>query len=236
VIGLRKSQHRFKEQAMRSGSAYSEVVLARDPSLEGPVGEAERRRFSEPVSGPQVVREPLLAGDNQRVACLLKAHFREVWRVVRRFGVPEAGADDAAQEVFIVASRRLADIEPGRERQFLLAAAVRVAANARRSLASRRETADLETVHARVDPAPNAEALLEQKRFRELLDHLLDALSDDLRVAFVLYELEGTSVPEIAELLAIPVGTAASRLRRARAGFAAQVAQLKAARAAQEEA
>jgi RNA polymerase sigma-70 factor (ECF subfamily) len=219
---------------MRSGSAISEVVLAREPAVGEPVGEAERRRSSDPVSGPHVVRDALPAADNERLARLLKAYFREVWRVVRRFGVPEAGADDAAQEVFIVAARRLAEIEPGRERQFLLAAAVRVAANARRSLGVRRETADLDAVHAGVDPGPNAEELLEQKRFRELLDRVLDALSDDLRIAFVLYELEGTSVPEIAELLGIPVGTAASRLRRARADFAAQVEKLKAAHVAEE--
>jgi RNA polymerase sigma-70 factor, ECF subfamily len=48
----------------------------------------------------------------------------------------------------------------------------------------------------------------------------------------VLYELEGLSSPEIAELLRIPVGTVASRLRRAREAFEVEVARLKAELAA----
>jgi RNA polymerase sigma-70 factor (ECF subfamily) len=41
---------------------------------------------------------------------------------------------------------------------------------------------------------------------------------------FVLYELEGFTLPEIAEALATPLGTATSRLRRARDNFEAWVA------------
>jgi RNA polymerase sigma-70 factor (ECF subfamily) len=40
----------------------------------------------------------------------------------------------------------------------------------------------------------------------------------------VLYELEGFSLPEIAEALQVPLGTATSRLRRARGNFEAWVA------------
>jgi DNA-directed RNA polymerase specialized sigma24 family protein len=40
---------------------------------------------------------------------------------------------------------------------------------------------------------------------------------------FVLYELEGFSLPQIADTLQIPLGTATSRLRRARAHFEAWV-------------
>ena len=112
----------------------SEMALAPVPFDEGggppsasAVGEAEPRRLnSEFDSGPrQRYVTPLQ--DDGRVAALLRTHFRDVWRMVRRFGVPESGADDAAQEVFIIAARRLADIAPGSERPFLLASAVRVA-------------------------------------------------------------------------------------------------------------
>jgi RNA polymerase sigma-70 factor (ECF subfamily) len=166
--------------------------------------------------------------DDARVAGLLRTHFRDVWRIVRRFGVPEHCADDATQEVFIIASRRLADIVPGSERPFLLASAVRVAANLRRSLGARRECPEDDSQPEGIDPRPNAEALLDQKRLRQMLDGVLDELSDDLRVAFVLYELEGMSSPEIGELLGIPVGTVASRLRRAREAFELGVTKLKA--------
>jgi RNA polymerase sigma-70 factor, ECF subfamily len=200
----------------------------------GAIGEAPPRHIPERVSGTRLARASTKPEDDARVAELLRAHFRDVWRIVRRFGVPENCADDATQEVFIIASRRLADIAPGSERPFLLASAVRVAANLRRSLGARRECPEEEGLPEGVDPRPNAEALLDQKRLRQMLDTVLDALSDDLRVAFVLYELEGMSSPEIAELLTIPVGTVASRLRRARESFELGVANLKARMAAAE--
>jgi len=215
----------------------SEMVLARvgfdegtGSSVASRLGEAEPRRISEPVSGPRLTCAAEMAAqlDNARVAEMLRAHFRDVWRIVRRFGVPENSADDAAQEVFIIAARRLSDIALGSERAFLFASAVRVAANARRAVGARRECADDDSLSEGVDPRPNAEALLDQKRLRQLLDRVLDELSDDLRVCFVLYELEGMSSPEISELLSIPVGTVASRLRRAREAFEQSASKLKA--------
>ena len=98
----------------------------------------------------------------------------------------------------------------------------------RRSLGTRRECAEDDSVPEGVDPRPSAEALLDQKRLRMILDRVLDTLTDDLRVSFVLYELEGMSSPEIAELLRIPVGTVASRLRRGREAFEVEVGRVKA--------
>ena len=222
-------------KAMRSelalaGVGFEEGANASDVSTNG---EAERRHITDAASGPRLASAPLAERrDHARVAQLLQAHFRDVWRVVRRFGVPENSADDAAQEVFIIASRRLSDITPGSERPFLLATAVRVAANLRRSLGTRRECAEDEQTTEGVDPRPSAEALLDQKRLRQMLDRVLDGLSDDLRVSFVLYELEGLSSPEIATLLGIPLGTVASRLRRGREAFEIEVTRLKAELAA----
>ena len=44
---------------------------------------------------------------------------------------------------------------------------------------------------------------------------------------FTLYEIEGLSSPEIAELLSIPLGTVASRLRRARENFRSRAARVE---------
>jgi RNA polymerase sigma-70 factor (ECF subfamily) len=163
-----------------------------------------------------------------RLASLLRAHFQMVWRTVLRLGIPVEAADDAAQEVFIIASRKLDVIELGRERQFLLSTATRVAANLRRSHASRREHFDDEVVGSQADPKPLADVLLDQKRLRGLLDQILESMPEDLRVPFVLFELEGLSTPEIAEILEIPLGTAASRLRRAREFFHTSAERLRA--------
>ena len=133
-------------KAMRSGVALSGVGFDANRganAAESAIGEAERRLIPEPASGPRITTARAEA-DHARVAELLRAHFRDVWRMVRRFGVPEHCADDAAQEVFIIASRRLGDIAVGSERAFLLASAVRVAANLRRSLGTRRECSENE--------------------------------------------------------------------------------------------
>jgi RNA polymerase sigma-70 factor, ECF subfamily len=162
-----------------------------------------------------------------KLARLLDANFRSVWRALRRLGVPESSADDAAQEVFIIASRKLDDIEPGSERRFLHGVALRVAANARRAQKVRPESAESPTIESSIAPQLNPEALLDRKQARELLDRVLDAMTHDLRTAFVLFELEGYSGPEVAAMLEIPLGTATSRLRRARESFQESVAGIR---------
>ena len=50
----------------------------------------------------------------------------------------------------------------------------------------------------------------------------------DIRTVFVLFEIEEMTTSEIATLLAIPAGTVASRLRRAREEFQMKIARLHA--------
>ena len=75
----------------------------------------------------------------RRIAALVANHHSLVWRSLRRLGVSEWDADDASQQVFLVAHRRLADIAPESERSFLLQTALRVAADFRRTRRRRRE-------------------------------------------------------------------------------------------------
>jgi RNA polymerase sigma-70 factor (ECF subfamily) len=55
-------------------------------------------------------------------------------------------------------------------------------------------------------------------------------MDDDTRAVFILRELEGMTVPEIARLLAIPQGTVASRFRRGHAQFDEALAKLQESR------
>jgi RNA polymerase sigma-70 factor, ECF subfamily len=146
---------------------------------------------------------------------LVGAHFDFIWRLLRRLGLDSSDADDAAQEVFIVAARRLTSIEHGRERPFLYGAALRVLANARRGKRRRRETTDAALIELPATSRPLDE-LVDDERARARLDALLAALPPELRRVIVLAEIEELSTPEIAELEGVPLGTAASRLRRAR--------------------
>jgi RNA polymerase sigma-70 factor (ECF subfamily) len=156
-------------------------------------------------------------GDADRLRTALRDHHDLVWRLLRRLGVNQAELDDAVQHVFLTLSSRLSELASGNERRFLLGVCPGVAANARRRERRLREsevtteTADLEGL--------TPEQLLDWKQRREALDVALLALSLDQRVVFVLFELEGFSLPEIAASLEIPLGTATSRLRRARSAF-----------------
>jgi RNA polymerase sigma-70 factor, ECF subfamily len=149
---------------------------------------------------------------------LVEGYADFVWRSVRRLGVPEAYADDATQQVFLVTQQKITRIERGRERAFLFSVATHVAAHARRSFARRRETGE-EPSEALADPSPLPDAALDARRARAVLDYVLDALPMELRVVLVLAELEEMTMAEIAEMLALPPGTVASRLRRAREAF-----------------
>jgi RNA polymerase sigma-70 factor (ECF subfamily) len=156
---------------------------------------------------------------------LVAAEFHNVWRVLRRLGLAPSDADDAVQQVFLVASRRIDDIEPGKELPFLYGIAANIARDAHRGAARRREVPS--DVDEAPDPCPTAEELLDERRAREWLDGLLDGLEHDLRAVFVLHEVEGLPTSEIARSLGIPAGTAASRLRRARQTFASRLQRLR---------
>jgi len=175
------------------------------------------RALKRPWRSGAVERESAAAA-RPDLRALLDRHHGEIWRVVRRLGVPDAAAEDVAQQVFVIAASKLGAIEKGRERAFLFSVAVRLAANHRRSAAFRNERASDELDELLSD-TPHAEELLDRKRLRGLLDEVLDSLPQDLRTVLVLFELEELRLDDVARLLDIPRGTAASRLRRAREAF-----------------
>jgi len=161
---------------------------------------------------------------------LYDAYFAFVWRTLWRLGVWPASVADAAQDVFIVVHRRLADLHSGDvARSWLYGIVVRVArdyrrAQQRRGLNERNpETEDV------ADPkATAADRQFEQREAVALLDQLLDTLDEDKREVLVLVELEQMSVPEIAQLLAVNPNTIYTRLRAARADFERALARHRA--------
>jgi RNA polymerase sigma-70 factor (ECF subfamily) len=172
---------------------------------------------------------------DERLRRIVAEHLDLVARVLRNAGVSEAQLDDEVQRTLMTVARRLDDVRPGAEKSFLVQIALRVAAHARRTVARRREVnADEVGVDGLsvVEQAQGGnlsrspEALTDQKRMREKLDAVLEAMDDELRQIFVLYEFEEMSMIEIAGVLGIPQGTVASRLRRARATFRERVASM----------
>ncbi len=162
---------------------------------------------------------PAEVTSDRRLVRLVENHLAQVWRTLRRLGLGEGDADDAAQQVMVLVAHRLGDIAPGSERAFVMATAVRVAAGARRKRERRREIMDDVLLERLIESEHTPEELLEQREARELLDELLGELPVELAAVLVLYEFEQLSMSEIGQALGLKLGTVASRLRRARAEF-----------------
>jgi RNA polymerase sigma-70 factor (ECF subfamily) len=161
-----------------------------------------------------------------RVRALFDAHFDFIWRLLRRQGLAGPDADDAAQQVFMIAAQKLDAVAERSERSFLYGTALRVAANARRGASRKREVTE-ETFEAHPSGAVAPDERAELAKAWALLDELLDALPEELARVLALAEIEQVEVAEIAALEGIPVGTAASRLRRARELFRVELAAVR---------
>lgn len=150
---------------------------------------------------------------------LYDRHFPFVWRCLRGLGVPTAGLDDAAQDVFLVVHRQLPGFRGQSSAQtWLFGIARHVAANHQRR--ARRKQAPLEPLVAEPphpDPGPHERAAdAEAAAFVEAFLAGLDRKKRDL---FILAVLEEMTIPEAAAALSIPLNTAYTRLRAVRADF-----------------
>lgn len=186
------------------------------------------------MSDPAVAALPVEHPARPDIRTLFEAHYASIWRLLKRFGVAESHLDDATQDVFWVAARRLGDIEPGREQTFLYGVALRIASNAHRREKSVPPTIEFEALGEIAHHGPSPEQELELLRARRMLDAVLDRMPLELLTVFVLFELEGLPVKDIADLEEIPIGTASSRLRRAREEFSAIAKRLRALLASQK--
>jgi len=159
---------------------------------------------------------PGLATDRFRLERMFVDHHQVVWRTLRRCGLDPETAADAAQQAFLVSTERLGDIRPGSERAFLIGTALRLARSAWRKTRRWALQADMDLHSAGplgIGKGDGADL--------QLIDLALSKLDPSLVEVFVLFELEEFSSPEIARALDLPVGTVASRLRRARDEFRA---------------
>jgi RNA polymerase sigma-70 factor, ECF subfamily len=166
------------------------------------------------------------AGDAARIERLVEQHVDAVWRSVRYLGIPRRDLEDVVQEVMLVVVRRIADIEPARERAFVLGTALRVSANWRRSRGRRPEDLsdamdDLgpNTLAAPSGACASPERLAERNEKLALLAGALERMSEAQRSAFIMFELEQMTASEIARELELPEAAIVSRVRRAREVF-----------------
>jgi RNA polymerase sigma factor (sigma-70 family) len=172
---------------------------------------------------------PMLPSLSERVTELFGQHADFVWRSLRRLGVPDAGVDDAVQEVFLVVYRRLDEYEDrGSVRAWLFAISRQVASHFRRGMARterRHQALIIDTTGCDLD-----EVMARREAFAMVSD-FLEELDEPLRMVFYLADIEGMTVPEIAAALGVKLNTIYGRLRIARKRFEHALAE----RSASEE-
>jgi RNA polymerase sigma-70 factor, ECF subfamily len=153
-------------------------------------------------------------------------HADFVWRTLQHLGVRSSDLEDLAQEVFVVVHRRIGSFD-GRSKltTWLFGICLHLVQRHRRRAYFRLEFPHAEPPE-RVD-LQTPELRYESAEANARLQLLLDKLSPERRATFVLFEVEGASCEEIAELTSVPVGTVYSRLHLARKEVKAAAARLR---------
>jgi RNA polymerase sigma-70 factor (ECF subfamily) len=146
---------------------------------------------------------------------VFREHAPFAWRCLRRLGVWDGDVDDVVQEVFLIVHRKLGDYD-GRApmRAWIYGICVRKASDYRKLARKGREKLTDDVPEGSSSDGPDAS--LEGRRALARLDRALAELDDDKRAAFVLYEIEGLGLAEIAEAVGAPLQTVHSRLGAAR--------------------
>lgn len=152
---------------------------------------------------------------------LFRRFGRFVASFLLRMGVPRSDLDDLMQEVFLVAHKN-GGYTPGAAKPttYLANIAFKATVSHRRKRKTRSFVrADAETVSRAGESRGTPEQNVSSSQEIALLQRALDTLDEDKRAVFVMAELQGESVVDIAAGLGIPVDTAYSRLRAARKLF-----------------
>ena len=162
---------------------------------------------------------PTLSDEDFRA--IYEAQFDYVWHTLRRLGTHDRDIEDLTHDVFVAFYRSSFDsarpVKP-----WLFGIAFRVASDYRRRAQHRNEIPeDHPRDHADGSPAADEQVATQERR--RLVAGALEALNGDRRAVFVMHEIDGLSMPEIAAVLGAPLNTLYSRLRLAREQFAVAV-------------
>ena len=166
-----------------------------------------------------------LSGDldafNRLVLAYQDMLYNQAYRVI---GEPGA-AEDATQEAFISAYRKLHTYRGGSFKSWLL----RIVTNACYDELRRRKRKpvaplepqtedgeDFESPSWIVDPGESPEERLQRRELAGAIQRCLDKLSTDFRMVVVLVDVQGLDYAEVSKVLETPLGTIKSRLARAR--------------------
>ncbi|UCD24123.1 MAG: sigma-70 family RNA polymerase sigma factor [Gemmatimonadota bacterium] len=162
------------------------------------------------------------AGDRDAFGELVRRYVGQARRVARSVVANEADADDAAQDGFLAALRNLGRYDPTRPFGPWLMRIVANAATDRRRRQKVRAADPLSPQTPFTGTSPDRAAF--RRQFRAALEAALAALPERRRIAVVLFDVEGYSHQEIAEVLNVPVGTVRSDVFHARRALRKELA------------
>ncbi|MBV9995489.1 MAG: sigma-70 family RNA polymerase sigma factor [Caulobacteraceae bacterium] len=163
------------------------------------------------------------AGDAQAFERLYGRYDRPAFQFIRRMlGAAHAeAAEDLHQETWISVARSAAAFDPGKAsfRTWLFTIARRkVLDHFRRQKVAVVASAEDDDAAMRVqDPGPGPAEQAETRELAQRLANAVEALPLEQRGAFLMFAAGGLTLEEIAEATGVPVETAKSRLRYARA-------------------
>lgn len=159
---------------------------------------------------------------------IYKTHFSSTCRLLRKWGVAAKDVEDAVQDVFMVVHRKLPDCDTTRPMEpWIAAIAYRVASDWRKKAFNRQDLVGSGSEVEVRDPRPDAEQVAHQQQLRAHVMLALDSLDEDRRAVFVLHDMEGYPIPELAVSMGVPLNTLYSRLRLARQQFALTLRQVR---------
>jgi RNA polymerase sigma-70 factor (ECF subfamily) len=161
-------------------------------------------------------------GDAEAFEALVRRHQGRVYRLLCRMLGSREEAEDVTQEAFLSLHRHGHRFRgDALFSTFVYRVAANAALNRRRTLGRRRarerKLANQQAAGSDLPEAPRSpEAEAEGTEVQVEVQRALLELPEDLRVAIVLYDIEGVAYGEIARALDIPEGTVKSRIHRAR--------------------
>ncbi len=157
-------------------------------------------------------------GESAALAALFDRYQRVVLRYLSRLcGLDSRELDDLVQATFIEVQRSCSAFSARSSvKTWLLGIATNVARHHARSQTRQRALHTAAAAAFRPQPASRPDQIAEQRELLARLQTALDGLSHDLRVAFVMCELEEVPGVEAARVLGIREGTLWRRLHDAR--------------------
>ncbi len=182
--------------------------------------------------------ERVKRGDTKAFEMLVVKYQRRIERLIGRMVRDVDLVQDIAQESFIRAYRALPNFRGDSAfYTWLYRIAVNTAKKALMDLkrdplvpesarASTEEGDETSRVENELTDGETPEALLASREIAAAVNSAIEALSEDLRQAITLREIEGLSYEEIAEVMNCPIGTVRSRIFRAREAIATRLRPL----------